>query len=92
MPGFKIPDDMEYRSVEQLLMDEGFLAWYRSSDRDRNAWWTQWIRASKENRELAEQAIDLLQSIEEVEGKSAVTAEGIERVWRAIDERTRKEE
>jgi hypothetical protein len=82
---------MEYQSVEQLLKDDGFLAWYKGTDRDEIARWTSWIIDSEENGELARQAYDLLQAMEEVEGK-AITEEEIAEIWAAIEAGIRQDE
>jgi hypothetical protein len=84
-------NDMEYRSVEQLLTNDGFLAWYFGTDKDQIVRWTNWIIASNENSELARKAYDLLQSIQEVEG-TGIPAEDIDRVWAAIEAEIRREQ
>jgi len=81
---------MAYTSVEQLLTDDGFLAWYRGSDKGQVACWTSWIIASEENAELARQAYDLLHALEEVEGEG-MPEEDIPGVWAAIEARIRQE-
>jgi|HubBroStandDraft_1064217.scaffolds.fasta_scaffold176962_2 hypothetical protein len=80
-----------YPSIEELLADEGFLAWYFGTDEVEVARWTRWICASDEHAELARQAYDFLQSLE-VEDRTVVTEEDIARLWARIQARIRAEE
>lgn len=52
---------MKYTTVEQLLMDDGFLAWYHLSDDRQVEIWDAWIAASDEHRQLARAAVKTLQ-------------------------------
>jgi len=49
-----------YTTVEELLMDDGFLAWYRQTDETEMYKWNGWIEADPEHQRLAEEAIHLL--------------------------------
>jgi ABC-type antimicrobial peptide transport system permease subunit len=51
---------MNHTTVEQLLADEGFVAWYRHTDEQEIERWNHWIAASPENQLLAEEAIQWL--------------------------------
>jgi ABC-type antimicrobial peptide transport system permease subunit len=52
---------MHYTTVEELLMDDGFLAWYHLSNDAQVKSWDAWIAASDENRRLARAAVETLQ-------------------------------
>lgn len=48
------------RTVEDLLADETFIAWYHQSDANAVRDWNEWISAGSFNRELADEAKRLL--------------------------------
>lgn len=58
---------MDHTTVEHLLMDEGFFAWYHRTDENEIDRWDQWIAASQENRLLAEEAIRWLTVLHSLE-------------------------
>jgi len=51
---------LNYTTVEDLLMDDGFLAWHRKTDETEMYKWNRWIEADPEHQHLAEEAIHLL--------------------------------
>ena len=78
---------MNYTTVEQLLADEGFLAWYRHTDEQEIERWNQWIAASRENQQLAEEAVQwliTLNSLEESNVKATFSAGDSEDLFRKI--------
>jgi ABC-type antimicrobial peptide transport system permease subunit len=78
---------MNYTTVEQLLMDNGFLAWYYHTDEKATEKWNQWIAASPENQLLAEQAtrwLASLASLEDRELKQTFSLEDNEALWQRI--------
>lgn len=54
---------MNYTTVEELLMDDGFLAWHRQTDETEMYKWNRWIEEDPEHKRLAEEAIHLLEII-----------------------------
>ncbi len=62
---------MNYTTVEQLLADEGFLAWYRHADEKEVDRWNQWIAATPENQLLAEEAVQWLITFNSLEEREA---------------------
>jgi ABC-type antimicrobial peptide transport system permease subunit len=64
---------MNYTTVEQLLADEGFLAWYRHTDEQEIDRWNQWIAASPENQLLAEEAVQWLITFNSLEESNVMT-------------------
>ena len=79
---------MPYKSVEDLLKEEGFLDWYFGTDEDQVARWTAWIVSSEQNAELARQAYDLLESIGLAERKE-LREEQVKKMWAVIEARMR---
>jgi len=65
---------MTYDTVEQLLMDDGFLAWYHHVDEREADRWNQWIAASPENQLLAEEAVRWLATFSSLEAGDAKKA------------------
>lgn len=51
------------RTVEDLLADETFIAWYHRSDENALREWNEWILADITNRELANEAIRVMKQI-----------------------------
>lgn len=63
---------MEYTTVEHLLMDESFFAWYHRTDENETNRWDQWIAASEGNRLLAEEAVGWLAALHSLEDSQDV--------------------
>ncbi len=51
----------QYSQPEQLLADDSFLNWYFKTGDGQDRVWEEWIRADAGNKELVEQAVELLQ-------------------------------
>jgi len=68
---------MNYTTVEELLMDDGFMAWHRQTDETEVDKWNGWIEANPEHQRLAEEAIHLLTLILLAEEKIEVTEQQI---------------
>ena len=75
---------MNYTTVEDLLVDDGFLAWYRQTDETEVDKWNEWIEADPEHQRLAEEAIHLLTLILLVEEKIEVTEQQIKTSFNRI--------
>jgi hypothetical protein len=58
---------MNYQTVEQLLADDGFLAWYHQTDDNQVATWNAWIASDEENRLLAAEAVLFLKELKLLE-------------------------
>ena len=50
-------------SVEELLLNEGFLKWYCQTEEKEIQAWNEWIATSPEHHHLANEAIEMLQLI-----------------------------
>jgi hypothetical protein len=79
----------KYKSVEDLLTDDSFLAWYhRTGDNDIKTW-EAWIAASPKHQQLANEAAHLLELLLSVVEKN-VTEDQItiakSRLMQAISE------
>jgi hypothetical protein len=81
----------DYRSIDQLIKDEGFLAWYFGTDPEQVSRWTRWIISSDENAELARQAYDELQSIQKAE-RNDLREEEFASLWAAVETGIRKDD
>ena len=62
-----------YTTVPELLVDESFLAWYHQMDKTNVYKWEEWMEADAENKELADEAIYLLELILLAEEKVEIT-------------------
>jgi hypothetical protein len=67
-----------YTTVEDLLMDDGFLAWHRQTDETEMYEWNEWVEEDPEHQRLAEEAIQLLEIILLIEEKIEVTEQQVE--------------
>ena len=86
---------MDYKTIEDLLMDDGFMAWYRRDDPDMVARWEKWIGESKKNKQLAEaaaKAIRLFQATKEAESTHREAADNVwDRIQAVIKEDVKEE-
>ena len=86
---------MDYKTIEDLLMDDGFMAWYRRDDPDMVARWEKWIGESEKNKQLAEaaaKAIRLFQATKEAESTHREAADNIwDRIQAVIKEDVKEE-
>lgn len=75
---------LNYTTVEELLMDDGFLAWHRQTNETEMYKWNRWIEEDPEHQRLAEEAIHLLTLILLVEQKIEVTEQHIKASFNRI--------
>ena len=79
---------MNYTTIEELLMEDDFLAWYHQSDQSAMYKWNEWIQASPEHQHLAEEAVQVLQCKKPKEVKVVVPeheiTKGFNRIKAAI--------
>jgi len=68
---------MNYTTVPELLVDGSFLAWYHQMDRIEVCKWEEWMEADTENKELAEEAVHLLELILLAEERVEITEQQI---------------
>jgi putative ABC transport system permease protein len=78
---------MKYTTIEQLLADDGFLAWYRQTDPEQVKTWNEWIAASDTNSLLAKEAVQLLGYFQPEVQPDSKQADAI---WKKIDARIRQ--
>jgi len=74
---------MTYQTFEQLLADDGFMAWYHRNDEKQVAIWHKWIAESEQNRLLAEEAVLFLEKLNAIEKKPFQTKD-IDILWSEI--------
>src|SRR5438876_7576115 len=53
-----------FNTVEDLLADESFLAWYHRTDETAVQYWEQWMNADPVHRQLAQEAIAFLKNMQ----------------------------
>ena len=82
---------MNYTTITELLMDDGFLAWHRGKDKQQVAIWNEWIAASDQNRLLAEEAVLLLQELAAT-GEREETQQDVGVIWAGIQARVQRQE
>jgi ABC-type antimicrobial peptide transport system permease subunit len=81
---------MKYTTVEDLLMDDGFLAWYHLSDDIQVGIWDAWIASSEEHRALARAAVQTLQYLH-YRPDAALQAERADAIWDRINADIKKD-
>ena len=79
----------QFSQPEELLADESFLNWYFKAGADDDRRWEDWMNAGEGNRELARQAIALLELTRLPEPKipEAQIERATSRLFDAIDRR-----
>ncbi|TDW95804.1 ABC transporter permease [Dinghuibacter silviterrae] len=82
---------MKYTTVEELLMDDGFLAWYHLSDDKQIEFWDAWIASSEEHRALARAAVQTLQYLQFRPQTQKNLQEKADQIWDRIKTNIRKE-
>jgi len=55
--------EINHTTVEELLMDDSFLAWHHQTEEVSIHKWVKWIEASPEHKRLADEAVQLLTMI-----------------------------
>lgn len=75
---------INYTTVEELLIEDSFLAWYREADKTEVEKWNKWIGASPENQRLAEEASHLLKLILLAKEKDEVTEDRMKAIFNRI--------
>lgn len=75
---------MEFTTVESLLMDDGFLAWYHLSDDRQVRRWDAWIAKSEEHRKLAREAVRMLEHFQYRPANSE-TQRRADHIWQLIE-------
>ncbi|WP_276500536.1 hypothetical protein [Terrimonas pollutisoli] len=81
--------EKKYKAVEDLLMEDSFLAWYRRMDDAATKTWEAWIAASPEHHQLANEAVyllELLLSVIEMKVTEDEITTAKDRLFRAISE------
>jgi thymidylate synthase len=51
---------INYTTVEELLVSDGFLKWYRQTDEKQVQIWNEWIAGNPEHQRLANDAVEVL--------------------------------
>ena len=82
---------MNYTTITELLMDDGFLAWHSGKDDRQAAIWNKWIAESDQNRLLAEKAVMFLQELTAV-GEREGTQQDVSVIWAQIQARIQRQE
>lgn len=80
---------MNYTTIEQLLTDDSFMAWFHQTDSASIAQWEAWIAENDTHKMLAGQASALLKAL--AQGESAKPVEGqVEGIWKGIRKEIRE--
>jgi hypothetical protein len=58
-----VNDHKKYKTIADLLTDDGFLAWYLKTNDRYEKLWSKWIAEEPEHAALATQAINVLKVI-----------------------------
>jgi transmembrane sensor len=56
-------NNFNFNTIEDLLADESFMAWYLHTNEQHMHTWDEWMQACPKNRELAQKAISLLKRL-----------------------------
>jgi hypothetical protein len=75
---------INFNTIEDLLAEESFIAWYQQTDEQHMQTWDEWMSACTENRELAQKAICFLKLLQ-VKEKSFTNEEINEGVNHILD-------
>ncbi|HTJ14683.1 MAG TPA: FtsX-like permease family protein [Dinghuibacter sp.] len=75
---------MELTTVESLLMNDGFLAWYHLSDDRHVRQWDAWIAENEEHRRLAREAVRMLEYFQ-YRPTTPETQRKADQIWRRIE-------
>ncbi len=51
---------IDYTTVEELLLSDGFLKWYQKTDEKETQAWDDWIAKNPEHQRLAYEAVQVL--------------------------------
>ena len=85
--------EIKYTTVEELLMDDSFLAWLHQTDEKAIHQWMKWIETNPEHKRLADEAVQVISIIGWAEKEDHVTEKqinaGYERVMNKIADRLR---
>ena len=54
---------INYTTVEEVLVSEGFLKWYQQTDEKEAQAWDEWIAESPEHQKLVNEVIQVLRFI-----------------------------
>ena len=58
---------MNYTTVEELLISDGFLKWYQQTDEKEVKAWDEWIAENPEHQRLASEAVQVLLLLREAQ-------------------------
>ncbi|MFC0773230.1 FecR family protein [Terrimonas alba] len=59
---------MNIKNIDELLCDDGFLAWYFKTDQTKIVFWDNLIKNDPEQKKLVDEAIEILEAIKIKEG------------------------
>ena len=75
---------MDNKTIEDLLMDDGFMAWYHQNDKDLVASWNKWIEESEQNRLLAEEAVVVIHLMASMTNEKKAPTRNAEAIWNRV--------
>lgn len=76
---------MNYTTVEELLVSDGFMKWYRKADEREVQAWDEWITENPEHQRLASEAVQVLLLIREAQENKIAAQEIKAATTRLID-------
>ena len=77
---------MNIKNVDELLSDDGFLAWYFKKDQAKMAFWDSLIKNNPEQKKLVDEAVLIIEAIKIKEGPAAEPEKAESRLFKKINE------
>lgn len=63
---------MNIKNIDELLCDDGFLAWYFKTDQTKIVFWDNLIKNDPEQKKLVDEAVEILETIKIKEDRTAI--------------------
>jgi transmembrane sensor len=76
---------MNSKNVDELLNDDGFLAWYFKTDQAKIVFWDDLIKNNPGQKKLVDEAVSIIEAIKVKEGK-VDSGEAVSRLFEKINE------
>ncbi|WP_276503726.1 FecR family protein [Terrimonas pollutisoli] len=69
---------MNIKNIDELLCDDGFLAWYFKTDQTKIVFWDNLVKNDPEQKKLVDEAVEILEAIKIKEGGTAIDTDKAE--------------
>ena len=63
---------MNIKNIDEILCDDGFLAWYFKTDQAKIVFWDNLIKNDPEQKKLVDEAVEILEALKIKEGGTAI--------------------